>query len=311
MFSILAKSLKTGILTEREPFTARPPFGFPVIDFAKCTACDQCARACPTGAIQVSAPTAQLRKLSLFHGACIQCRECVTACPEQAVFAGRGFEVAAYTRAQLTHTALFDVDGAGRSTFRQSEAQPGPGLGESAARLSEHIRGRLGRSLHVRQVDAGSCNGCELEITATTNPVFDLERFGIHFVASPRHADLLLVTGPVTRNMEIALRKTYEATPEPRVVAAVGACGCSGGIFGEGTYAAVGGVDRVVPVDVYIPGCPPRPHAILNGLLVAMGVRQARLKPDGRAASPEAEVAGRATGGTAPTLALEREANEA
>lgn len=146
---------------------------------------------------------------------------------------------------------------------------------ESAGRLRERIRGRLGRSLHVRQVDAGSCNACELEIAATTNPLYDLERFGIHFVASPRHADVLLVTGPVTRNMEIALRRTYEAAPEPRVVA-VGACGCSGGIFGEGTYAAVGGIDRVLPVDVYIPGCPPRPQAILNGLLVAMGVREAR-----------------------------------
>ena len=116
-----------------------------------------------------------------------------------------------------------------------------------------------------------------LEIAATTNPLYDLERFGIHLVASPRHADVLLVTGPVTRNMEIALRRTYEAAPDPRIVVAVGACGCSGGIFGEGTYAAVGGVDRVLPVDVYIPGCPPRPQAILNGLLVAMGIREARI----------------------------------
>ena len=158
-----------------------------------------------------------------------------------------------------------------------SRGHHGPSLSESAARLRERIHGRLGRSLHVRQVDAGSCNGCELEIAATTNPLYDLERFGIHLVASPRHADVLLVTGPVTRNMEIALRRTYEAAPEPRVVVAVGACGCSGGIFGEGTYAAVGGVDRVLPVDVYIPGCPPRPQAILNGLLVAMGVREARV----------------------------------
>ena len=165
----------------------------------------------------------------------------------------------------------------GRDTFSHVEVQEGPSLQESAARFRERIRGRLGRSLHVRQVDAGSCNGCELEIAATTNPFYDLERFGIHLVASPRHADALLVTGPVTRNMEIALRKTYDAAPEPRVVVAVGACGCSGGIFGEGTYAAVGGVDRVVPVDVYIPGCPPQPQAILNGLLIAMGIREARV----------------------------------
>jgi Ni,Fe-hydrogenase III small subunit/formate hydrogenlyase subunit 6/NADH:ubiquinone oxidoreductase subunit I len=278
MFRILADSLRRGIVTEKDPFVLRPSFGFPVIDFAKCTACDECWRACPPGAIQVAAPDAARRTLSLSYAACIQCRECVDACPEKAVSAGREREVAAYTRGQLAHAALFDVDGAGRATFRQTAAQPGPSLEESAARLRERIRGRLGRSLHVRQVDAGSCNGCELEIAATANPIFDLERFGIHFVASPRHADLLLVTGPVTRNMEIALRRTWEATPEPRVVVAVGACGCSGGLFGEGTCASVGGVDRVVPVDVYVPGCPPRPQAILNGLLVAMGVREGTTK---------------------------------
>jgi len=280
MFRIIARSLRTGILTERDPFGPRPPFGLPVIDFARCTACEECARACPTGAIQASTPAPGQRRLSLSYAACIQCRECLSACPEGAVSPGRDCEIAAYTRDQLTHAARFDVDGAGRGTLRQRETQPAPAPEESAARLRERIRGRLGRSLHVRQVDAGSCNGCELEIAATANPVFDLERFGIHFVASPRHADLLLVTGPVTRNMEIALRRTYEATPEPRAVVAVGACGCSGGIFGEGTYAAVGGVDRVVPVDVYVPGCPPRPQAILGGLLVAMGVREARLRPD-------------------------------
>jgi Ni,Fe-hydrogenase III small subunit/NAD-dependent dihydropyrimidine dehydrogenase PreA subunit len=311
MFRIIARSLKTGILTEREPFTVRPPFGFPVIDFAKCTACDACAEVCPTGAIQASTVGPDRRKLSLSYGACIQCRECVSACPEQAVSAGRDFEVVAYTRDQLTHTALFDVDGAGRANLSQVEAQPGPGPGAAAARLRERIRGRLGRSLHVRQVDAGSCNGCELEIAAATNPVFDLERFGIHFVASPRHADLLLVTGPVTRNMEIALLKTYEATPEPRIVVAVGACGCSGGIFGEATYAAVGGVDCVLPVDVYIPGCPPRPQAILNGLLVAMGVREARLEPDGYATTPVSQVVGRDSRSRVPSRARARNREEA
>jgi Ni,Fe-hydrogenase III small subunit len=202
----------------------------------------------------------------------------VSGCPERAIDVSHHVDVAAYTRPQLASTASFTVDPAtARGTFAGVEAHTGPSLHDSAERLRERIRGRLGRSLHVRQVDAGSCNGCELEISAAANPLYDLERFGVHLVASPRHADVLLVTGPVTRNMEIALRKTYDATPEPRIVVAVGACGCSGGIFGEATYAAVGGVDRVLPVDVYVPGCPPRPQAILNGLLVAMGIREARV----------------------------------
>jgi Ni,Fe-hydrogenase III small subunit/formate hydrogenlyase subunit 6/NADH:ubiquinone oxidoreductase subunit I len=282
VFRIVSKSLQTGIVTTKDPFEARPPFGFPSIDFKACTACDHCVSVCPTEALQADRPAPERKTLSLSLAACIQCRECVEACPEGAIRPGREAEAAAYSREQLTERASFDVDGATeRASFREMEVRPGPGLEESAARLRERIRGRLGRSLHVRQVDAGSCNGCELEIIATTNPVFDLERFGIHFVASPRHADLLLVTGPVTRNMEIALRRTYEAAPEPRIVVAVGACGCSGGIFGEGTYASLGGVDRVLPVDVYVPGCPPRPQAILNGLLVAMGIREARVRPDG------------------------------
>ena len=280
MFKILVDSLKTGVITERRPFDVRPPFGFPVFDFSRCTLCEECARACPTGAIHAGEAGPGRRTLSLSYASCIQCRACVDACPEKAVSAGREVEVAAFSRQQLQQTASFGVNAAtGGWTFRQMEVQAGPSLDESTATLRDRIRGRLGRSLHVRQVDAGSCNGCELEIAATTNPLFDLERFGVHFVASPRHADLLLVTGPVTRNMEIALRRTYEATPEPRVVVAVGACGCSGGIFGEGGHAALGGVDRVLPVDVYIPGCPPRPQAILNGLFVAMGVREARAKP--------------------------------
>jgi Ni,Fe-hydrogenase III small subunit/formate hydrogenlyase subunit 6/NADH:ubiquinone oxidoreductase subunit I len=277
MSSILGKSLRTGVLTEKNPFGTSVSFGFPVIGFDRCTACEACAAACPTGAIRVEAPAPERKTLSLSYAACIQCRECVAGCPEGAIEVSTAVEVAAYTREQLAQVATFDIDPQGRAVFREEELLRGGSLAESAARLRERIRGRLGRSLQVRQVDAGSCNGCELEIAATTNPLYDLERFGIHFVASPRHADLLLVTGPVTRNMELALLRTYEATPEPRLVVAVGACGCSGGIFGEGTYASVGGVDRVVPVDVYIPGCPPRPQAILNGLLVAMGLREARV----------------------------------
>jgi Ni,Fe-hydrogenase III small subunit/Pyruvate/2-oxoacid:ferredoxin oxidoreductase delta subunit len=278
MLGILAKSLRTGILTEADPFGMPAPFGFPLIDFSRCTACRACASACPTGAIQATGQDGTVQLLSLSYAACIQCGACVTACGQQAVRLSADAEIAAYTRQQLAQAASFDVDPvSGRSTFRAIELAPGIGLAESAARLRDRIQGRLGRSLHVRQVDAGSCNACEMEIVATTNPLYDLERFGIHLVASPRHADVLLVTGPVTRNMEIALRRTYEAAPEPRVVVAVGACGCSGGLFGEGTYASVGGVDQVLPVDVYIPGCPPPPQAILNGLLVAMGIREARV----------------------------------
>jgi Ni,Fe-hydrogenase III small subunit/formate hydrogenlyase subunit 6/NADH:ubiquinone oxidoreductase subunit I len=278
MLSIILKSLKTGVLTETRSTEPAPSFGFPVIEFSRCVACEQCARACPTGAIHTAVTGPGRKTVTLSYAACIQCRACVSACPEQAVSVSPAVDVAAYTRPQLARSASFDIDSTtGRGTFARAEVDAGPTLEESAARLRERIRGRLGRSLHVRQVDAGSCNGCELEIAATANPLYDLERIGVHLVASPRHADVLLVTGPVTRNMEIALRRTYEAAPEPRVVVAVGACGCSGGIFGEATYAAVGGVDRVLPVDVYVPGCPPRPQAILNGLLVAMGIRDARL----------------------------------
>ena len=143
-------------------------------------------------------------------------------------------------------------------------------LAELAGQVDRAARLRLGRTLSIREVDAGSCNGCEVEIVALNNPIHDIERFGIQFVASPRHADMLLVTGPVTRNMELALLKTYRAMPEPKVVVAVGACGISGGIFGK-NYASLGGVDNVLPVDVYIPGCPPRPQALLHGILLAVG----------------------------------------
>jgi len=143
-------------------------------------------------------------------------------------------------------------------------------LAELSERLDRAAQMRVGRSLSIREVDAGSCNGCELEIIALNNPLYDIERFGIHFVASPRHADMLLVTGPVTRNMELALRKTYDATPDPKLVVAVGACGISGGMFGT-NYATRGGVDQIIPVDVYVPGCPPRPEALLHGILLAVG----------------------------------------
>ena len=139
----------------------------------------------------------------------------------------------------------------------------------AAERIGQDILAILGRSLAIRQVDAGSCNGCELEIHALNNPYYNIEGLGIRFVASPRHADLLLVTGPVSRHMAEALRRTYDATPEPRLVVAVGDCGCDGGIFGE-SYATCGRVANVVPVDLAIPGCPPPPLEILRGILTTV-----------------------------------------
>jgi len=135
--------------------------------------------------------------------------------------------------------------------------------------LQASIRSVLGRALCIRHVDAGSCNGCELEIHALNNPIYNLEGLGIRFVASPRHADMLLVTGPVSRNMEVALRRTYAATPDPKIVVALGECGCTGGIFGE-SYASCGRVSNVIPVDIAIPGCPPSPTRILQGILTVL-----------------------------------------
>ena len=157
-----------------------------------------------------------------------------------------------------------------------TEPAPSP---DGTLRLREALQSRilavLGRALCVRAVDAGSCNGCELEIHALNNPLYNIEGLGIRFVASPRHADLLLVTGPVSRHMEIALRRTYEATPDPKLVVAVGDCGCTGGIFGEG-YATRGRVSNVIPVDVGVPGCPPDPTRLLTGILTALEARSMR-----------------------------------
>lgn len=153
-----------------------------------------------------------------------------------------------------------------------TEAPPAPdeaALKELAESVNRAARARLGRSLSIREVDAGSCNGCELEIHALANAFYDLERFGLRFVASPRHADVLMVTGPVTKNMREALKRTYDATPDPKWVVAVGSCAADGGLF-AGSYAVEGGVKDVVPVDLHIPGCPPNPRQLLAGLLALL-----------------------------------------
>ena len=156
-----------------------------------------------------------------------------------------------------------------RSLTETAPARDDTMLAELAGKVDQAARRRLGRSLSIREVDAGSCNGCELEIHALNNAFYDLERFGLHFVASPRHADVLMVTGPVSKNMREALERTYAATPDPKWVIAVGDCAVDGGIF-SGSYAVVGGVAGVVPVDLHIRGCPPRPEQLLKGLLALL-----------------------------------------
>ena len=277
MFKILKKTFDTGLVTIGYPdvpaqlssnFRGAPRFDFPNWHDAR-----PAAAACPTEAISIRQSGAT-RQVKVDYGLCIFCGECAAADGSGAVRMSADFELAVRDRKAMTITAEYKVDAAGMQThptgLRESNGTAGTDSAALERRVQTAIHETLGRSLAIREVDAGSCNGCEVEITGLNNPVYDLERLGIHFVASPRHADMLLVTGPVTRNMELALLKTYRATPEPKVVVAVGACGISGGIFGR-NYATVGGVDQVLPVDVYIPGCPPRPQALLHGILMAVG----------------------------------------
>jgi Ni,Fe-hydrogenase III small subunit/formate hydrogenlyase subunit 6/NADH:ubiquinone oxidoreductase subunit I len=276
MFKILQKSLSVGLATADypriAPHLAEQFRGCPQFDFAAWSDARPAADACPTGAIAVHDRDGA-RQVTVDYGRCIFCGECEQASADGAVRMSRQFELAAIDRRDLVLTAEYTLHPDGSHAALRS-ATGGPSDEEPGKRIAAAIQNLLGHSLAIRQVDAGSCNGCEQEIVALNNPVHDIERFGIHFVASPRHADMLLVTGPVTRNMELALRKTLAATPAPKVVVAVGACGISGGIFGT-NYASLGGVDAVIPVDVYIPGCPPRPEALLHGILLALGqVRQ-------------------------------------
>jgi len=249
MLKAFLERLRQGDRTLRYPSSV-PPMperfrGLPVLDPAKCPdGCRSCVETCPTGALRLDGG-----RLALDLGRCLFCGECEKACPAGAVRFSPDHRMAARTREDLV------IDG---ETVRLARA-----LDRQALRL-------FGRSLKLRQVSAGGCNGCEVEVNVLNTVVFDLSRFGIQFVASPRHADGLLITGPVTANMREALRKTYEAVPSPRLVIAVGACAISGGPYIDLPQVA-NGADAVVPVDLYVPGCPPHPLTTLDALLRLLG----------------------------------------
>jgi len=246
MLSLLRRRLRIPTATSRWPVVPAPLIdrAQPVFDAARCDLNGACAQVCPVGAIVVDA------RFALDRARCISCSRCIEVCPTGALAQGLTFAVPERTRNELVEP-------------RTAVATKGEELAARAHRV-------LGRSLHVRHLDAGSCNGCDWEINATTNAVHDLQRFGIDFVASPRHADILLVTGTVTRSLEIAARRTYDAMSEPRLVVTVGACAASGSPYPSG-YASGQGAASILPVDVFIPGCPPRPEAIIEGLLLAVG----------------------------------------
>lgn len=231
MLKLLEKSLRTGNVTTAYPQESDVPAdGFRGLPEQDRSQCSQC------GKCAVVCPTKAIQQSQsnwmIDARQCIFCGFCEDACANHAIRLGKQYELA--TRS---------ADNQGDKIFA--------------------------KSVHIRHLDAGSCNGCDWEMVNLTGPVYDIQRLGFDFVASPRHADILMVTGPVTRNLEIAAKRTFEAAPAPKLVVAVGTCACSGGICGK-SYASSGGVDNILPVDAYIPGCPPRPQALIDGLLKAV-----------------------------------------
>ena len=259
MLTAILRSLRTGVVTIRYPEDpAHPPERFrgaPAVRPGSLLDKLPSESICPSGAI-----TREPGHYGVDVGRCIFCGRCAEDSLDGAIELGRQVELASRQRKGLVVEVESDKDG------RAVALAPPP----ASAEVAKEIRRSLGRSLALRHLDSGSCNACDWELTALLNPVYDVRRLGIDFVASPRHADGVIVTGPVTRNLETAVRRTYQAVPEPRIVIAVGACATSGGIVGR-SYASAGGVAEVLPVDVFIPGCPPRPEAIIFGILLAVG----------------------------------------
>lgn len=240
MLKLLQGILANKITTEDVTTSGAPRMRGQLTCGTDCNGCAKCAAICPTGAVALCDG-----KPVLDYKRCLFCGKCVEACAAGALL---------YTDIDTLPEILTDVQ----------------------MTIEREIRAKLGRSLHVRHLDAGSCNACDFEMGALSNPLYDLHRFGIAFVASPRHADMIMVTGVVTRNLAQAVQMTYEAMEEPKLVMACGACAASGGTYGS-TYAIVGALDKVLPVDIAVPGCPPRPSAMLIALTAAADLLKKRL----------------------------------
>ena len=246
MFKVLERIFKDKLATEKISLAGSDRYRGPIEGSAGGDVLKACAAVCPVKAFAVSG-----EDYTIDYKKCIFCGRCVEACAKKAM---------------------------NESGLQHKHEDALPVLLESGHEvLQDVLKEKLGRSLHVRHLDAGSCNACDFEMGAMSNPVYDLHRYGVHFVASPRHADMLMVTGVVTRNLEQALKMSYEALPEPKLVMACGACAAGGETYGD-TYAVVGAADKVVPVDLYVPGCPPRPTAMIMGLLAAADMLKEKMK---------------------------------